>query len=232
MAEEVSSTKEPLWITPAKALARVERAVQNPYTAADILVKWLRDDLVTAFAKHVVVQEGDEQKRNADILVRAYVWNHLKGDAKSQEFWQTEHLEVWLDRGETRVSYYGLRFDANAISQHLPDVPRRKPDDFARTLAKRVRAENEAARQTTSPPPPAAPKQEDVQQTEDSAPPVSLSHLKQWHELYLLVYPEAEDTEALAWASAKGMFQGKSVSRNAIRNLRGERKRGRKATAK
>jgi hypothetical protein len=58
-------------------------------------------------------------------------------------------------------------------------------------------------------------------------PPVAPDALKAWFELYQRVYTGAADTEATALKSAQGMFPGKSVSRDKIRALRGERPMGR-----
>jgi hypothetical protein len=58
--------------------------------------------------------------------------------------------------------------------------------------------------------------------------PVSRTHLEAWYELYRQAYRGADDTEDTALKSAKGMFPGKAVSREKIRELRGPQKRGRK----
>jgi hypothetical protein len=60
-------------------------------------------------------------------------------------------------------------------------------------------------------------------------PPVSDAHLRAWFDVFRQAYTGAADTEANALASARGMFPGKSVSRDKVRELRGEQKRGRKA---
>jgi hypothetical protein len=62
----------------------------------------------------------------------------------------------------------------------------------------------------------------------EKGPSVSDVHLKAWFEVYRQAYTGASDTEANAVASARGMFPGKSVSRDKVRDLRGEQKRGRK----
>jgi hypothetical protein len=62
----------------------------------------------------------------------------------------------------------------------------------------------------------------------ERGPPVSEAHLQAWYEVYRQVYQGAADTEDTAVRSARGMFPGKSVSRDKIRKLRGAQKRGRK----
>jgi len=62
---------------------------------------------------------------------------------------------------------------------------------------------------------------------EKEGPPVSDADLKRWYELYQDVYRGSADKEAAALSSAQGMFPGKTVSRDRIRQLRGSRPRGR-----
>jgi hypothetical protein len=66
---------------------------------------------------------------------------------------------------------------------------------------------------------------------EPKGPPVSPEALKAWFDLYRRIYTGTADTEAMALKSAQGMFPGKSVSRDKIRALRGERPIGRPKTA-
>jgi hypothetical protein len=85
-------------------------------------------------------------------------------------------------------------------------------------------------------PPPALPPTEEAtpatepEEPPEKGPPVSPELLKAWFEVYRRAYIGAADTEANAVASARGMFPGKSVSRERVRELRGAQKRGRKAT--
>jgi len=62
----------------------------------------------------------------------------------------------------------------------------------------------------------------------ESRSPVSDAALKAWYEAYKLAYSGNSDTEASAIKSASGCFPDKAVSRQKIRDLRGEQKRGRK----
>jgi hypothetical protein len=57
-------------------------------------------------------------------------------------------------------------------------------------------------------------------------PSVSEAHLAEWYALYRKAYTGHLDTEANALRSAQGMFPGKSVSREAVRKLRGAQKPG------
>jgi hypothetical protein len=62
-------------------------------------------------------------------------------------------------------------------------------------------------------------------------PRVSDTHLKAWHVLYQQAYGGGqEDTLATAYKSAVGMFPGKFVSRDRVRELCAGRKIGRKST--
>ena len=55
--------------------------------------------------------------------------------------------------------------------------------------------------------------------------------MEAWYAAYRLAYQGADDTMEKALASAKGMFPGKSVSREQVRKLAGGRKPGRKSKA-
>jgi hypothetical protein len=72
-------------------------------------------------------------------------------------------------------------------------------------------------------------------EAEQNKPAVSSSRLEEWAALYVNTYAENEDTGDKAWESAKGMFQGKLVTRKAARDAVAKlrsRKPGRKPTAK
>jgi hypothetical protein len=66
--------------------------------------------------------------------------------------------------------------------------------------------------------------------TEDApkGPPVSEENLKAWYAVYRRAYQGSEDTLDNALKSARGMFPGKFVSRDRVRDLAGGRIRGRK----
>lgn len=96
------------------------------------------------------------------------------------------------------VRHYSIRIDPNGVRDMLPDAPQH-------AIATSAQAANEP---------------------EQKGPPVSDAHLKAWYEIYQQAYTGAADTEANAIASARGMFPGKSVSRDRVRELRGAQKRG------
>ena len=58
--------------------------------------------------------------------------------------------------------------------------------------------------------------------------PVSDAHLKAWYALFRQTHQGSADTLENAYKSAAGMFPGKFVSRQKVRDLAGGRKRGRK----
>jgi hypothetical protein len=61
---------------------------------------------------------------------------------------------------------------------------------------------------------------------ETKGPRVADAHLKAWFEFYKAVHPPSEDTEDRALEFARQCFPGKSVSRDRVRELRGNVKRG------
>jgi hypothetical protein len=81
---------------------------------------------------------------------------------------------------------------------------------------------------------PVAQPETSISQDDDSKikrQPVSAAALEAWFKAYQLAYPaSSEDTEGKALESARGCFPGKSVSRDAVRKVRGAQRRGRKPT--
>ena len=79
---------------------------------------------------------------------------------------------------------------------------------------------------------PAPGKRDDLSEgeSEQRGPRVSDAHLAAWFDLWRKVYQGTPlDIEDIAVASARGMFQGKSVTRQQVRDLRGTQKEGTEA---
>jgi hypothetical protein len=110
--------------------------------------------------------------------------------------------------------FFGIRLNPDDVRATLPS-PRPPPKKlWIRKPAEEKKIE---------------PQKVEVPEPVQKGPAVAEDHLKAWHELYRRVYTGVADTEANALASAQGMFQGKSVSRDRVRALRGTQKRGRKS---
>ncbi len=127
-------------------------------------------------------------------------------------FWEAGDIKFYLGHREsynqtTSVWYQGIRFHPFGIEELVALAP---PKPYATP----VPVEAKEAQET---------------EPSQSGPPVSDVHLEAWYELFQKVYGgTAKDTEAFAQQSAFGMFPDKSVTRQRIRELRGEQKRGRK----
>lgn len=190
------------WMTPADALDLVFSQMGDKYAAAHELVSRLGDGLIISAAGNVVVSPAyDVELQDMSVLVIPNHWRALGGNALGQMFWKTGTIEVWVDRGNTRVTYYNLRFDPAAVGQVVP-----KPSQARPAL--------DASSESLEP--------------EQKGPPVPRAALEAWFKAYQSAFPASQDTEAKALESARGCFPGKSVSRDAVRALRGNQKRGRK----
>ena len=104
------------------------------------------------------------------------------------------------------IAYFGVRFEPEGVRELLASAPKK----------------------SATGPEQQEPEDEDQGQ---KGPPVSETHLRQWYALYRSVYHGPGDTMEMALRSARGMFPGKFVSRDAIRKLAGGRTRGRKQRA-
>ena len=192
------------WITPAEALAQVRKEMGgDEFAASASIVARLSDGLIIAGASTVVAAaDYNDEVRGTNVMVLPSHWKAASGNVLGQLFWKTGDMQVWTDRGNTRVSYYGLRFDPAAISQVAPKpTPPQSTSDQSVPIA-------------TEP--------------EQKGPPVSQTALEAWFKAYKIAFPDTQDTEARAMESARGCFPGKSFSRDAVRALRGTQRRGRK----
>jgi hypothetical protein len=193
------SSKYKDWIKPSKALARAKAHFGDAYTAAEALGERLKDGLLGAMAETIVYEEpGKPETTTSFAPLAKVVWRHVTGGWHGQMFWRTGNLEVWLDRGEDRCSLHGILFDPEGLDKFLGAEAR--------------------------PAPPAVP--DSPPEPEQKGPRVPEPLLKEWFAVYSKAYAGTEDTEDRAVESARGMFPGKSVSRERVRILRGARKRG------
>lgn len=207
MSDNVAADRLASWLTPADALARVKQLLGSEVVAAKAIVDLLSDGLITSGAQIGIISNDGEEKRGTNVVVPARYWGLLAGGAHGQFFWTTGAVEFWADGGHTRIRFYGLRIDPAGIDAMFPADSRPQPREDSDAL----------------------------ERDEPKAPPVAEAHLKKWAALYVEVYSESEDTGDRAWESAKGMFQGRSVTRQSARGAVSElrpRQRGRKPTAK
>jgi hypothetical protein len=224
-AEELTT-----WLMPRDALTRVSRVVGTDDLAADAIIRRLQGGALTAAAKSSTSEVNNRAAPQRSItLIPPEYWRVISRIARRTEFWQVGDVRFFFDGSGGRVvgarvasrsdvfaptmvavTFFGVRIDRTEFDRWLADLV--APD---------------AQQSATVIPTPAAEGPE--------APrglPVSQEHLRAWYELYQSVYAgSAHDTEAAALKSVLGMFPGKSVSRDRVRELRGAQKVGRKPRA-
>jgi hypothetical protein len=197
------------WLSPKEALEIARRCYGND--AAKVFIERLRANFFPA-----VTSRWSDASDGRDPIVSDERTGIPAG------FWMDLQDEsVFWNAGDARFASYdpldgarivrctGIVFLERHITEQFPaPLPARTP-----LLA--------------SPPIPASTKQE----PEQTGPRVSEAALKAWHAAYASAYKEAEQTEAHAVQSAKGMFHDKTVARDRVRALLGARKRGPKPKA-
>jgi hypothetical protein len=126
-------------------------------------------------------------------------WNEASANSI---FWKSGDFSFETYEGHHRIHirHYDVRFDPEAVLTIIGSAAKAAPK--------------------TSP--------ETEDEDEEKGPPVSDELLKQWFAVYRRAYYGPNDTIANAIKSARGMFPGKFVSRDRIRQIAGGRVRGRK----
>ncbi len=216
---EISAEELASWWTPSEALAYAKTCVGDNAAAANAI--WQR--LVGGLIETIATTSSATAQYKAPIpnwkpeLIPRRFWKSFS--KTGSDFWGAGDARFFLRGSGTSTVYqcFGIKLNPADVRETLP--PQRPPP-------KRI-----WIKKSTGPEKPTAetPKVEESE-PEQRGPPVSAEHLKAWFDLYQHVYSGPTDTEANALASARGMFPGKSVSRDRIRALRGNQKRGRKTT--
>jgi len=208
------------WLAPNESLAVLQRAL-GAEAAVTAIMERLRGSVLKSAAAIESWKTGFNPPELSEFVpIDGDFWGHIQGIDSKHSFWKTGDATIYLDptsrlvADPTTVRYCGVRFEPNGVRALLPK-------DF-----------NPQAGPSAAPDP--SPTTEIAEQEEENGRPVAEGHLKEWYALYTKLFTEAEQTEDHAWKSAEGMFPGKSVTRAAIRKLRGTGtlKRGRKPTAK
>ena|SRR5882724_10298972 len=191
------------WITPAEALVRAAPRVGGTYRAKEFVAEHVADGLVQAAAANVIINDryGTPEEQKADSVLVRSTDMRLLTQVDSNPIWDKATAEVWLERGEKRIKYYGIRIDPEALESRLPPLPG-KIQVYAMG-----EPENEAPL--------------------DQKPELPAALLDAWFDLFKKTYKEDGLTEAKASKSVAGMFPDHSVTRARIRALLPERKRGR-----
>lgn len=227
--DQITAEEYATWIPASEALNRVAKVMQHEWgLAAAAIVRRLNAGLVRAHIKTGNVERaGKTQKLKDFVAVPSSVvtgWTKASGISTLQ-FWVSGDAEVHqrISSGHgydaTQILHlFGIRFDPAGIAEMIPSAgPARAATAMADKLPVKSLGPPDAA-----PLPPA-------REQESKGPPVSSKALAAWYEAYKLAFTGMADTEAAALESARGCFPGKTVSRDAVRKLRGSQPRGRKS---
>jgi hypothetical protein len=209
---EITAEELEAWWTPSQALAYATTCVDGRNAAANAIWQRLVGGLIETVASTSSATPKDRApvpKWRPELIPRRF-WKLFS--KHGSDFWGAGDAKFFLPGSGTSTVYqgFGIKLFPADVRGTLPP-PRPPPKQ---TWVKKA-------------PEPEKPAEEP--ESEQKGPPVSEEHLKAWFALYRQVYSGPAETEANAVASARGMFQGKSVSRDRIRALRGTQKRGRKA---
>jgi hypothetical protein len=162
--------------------------------------------MVQAIAGHSVI-EG-RRERDLFYAIPSEDWQRVD---TADILWITGELNYrrreYSSAEFTTIRHYNVRFEPQGIEDIVKSAPKLK--SASEVEPENIKPETEAEYR--------------------KLPPVSQAHLKVWFELYSQVYGESpQDTLPNAYQSARGMFPGRFVSRERVRDLAGGRTRGRK----
>lgn len=199
------------WLTPRQALEILGTVFVSDAVARRELIERLRGGMVMAVCHHATI-DGQRLKPGALNQLGSEDWNNIFSND-----------EVWITGTHSGSVYRSSGTYPTLKPIRFFDV-RFKPDDINAIIAPHQ----------VQPPNAAANDQIENNKPEADAdyrklPPVSEAHLKAWFAVYSLAYSSGPlDTLPNAIASARGMFPGRFVSRERVRDLAGGRTRGRK----
>jgi hypothetical protein len=215
------------WWTPMDALLYASECV-GAKGAANALWQLLVAGMIDAVASSSSLTRDHSTPSTTDghSVIPKVRWQQFT--EKGSDFWNAGYARFWFSGHHGGVTYlaFGIKLNPDDVRNNLPP-PRPKPKQpepkqELTTENVLTNAELQAyGYRSAAPVAQAEPVQE-------KGPPVSKAHLESWYAVYRLAYQGALDTEETAVKSARGMFPGKSVSRESIRTLRGTQKRGRK----
>jgi len=202
------------WLTPQAAVSRASQAFGNEATGAI----WAR--LTSGFLKAAASHSSQATPPNAEprltlspTIIPARYWGQFS-NSNDANFWRAGDARFFFPPNRPRVEFatvilcFGIRLNPADIDTLFPPLPV-EPQPESNPAA-----ESDVERADPGP----------------KGPAVSPDHLQAWFDLYQRAYTGSADTEAMAVKSAIGMFPGKHVSRDRVRDLRGAQKRGRKPT--
>jgi hypothetical protein len=212
--------EENAWYTPSQARAYAEGCVGS--RASNAILQLLASGLVQAQStSSSTTTEGRAPiAQTGPSPIPKRLWKFVS-DAET-DLWSGGTARFRVGKGAdgpAEFRHFGIKLSKNDIHRNLP-----RPPPPRAWIEKPAEPEKpvEPEKQT-------APGRVEDPEPEQRGPPVSPDHLTAWFDLYRKAYSgSVADTEANALASARGMFPGRSVPRDRIRELRGSQKRGRK----
>ena len=187
------------WLTPRQAVQLLRSVYEDRWLAEHTLLERLKGGMVQAIARNTT--RSDRTDGAALVRISPEHWRYVN---ETSSFWTTGDLVYTYRRDiydEVTFRHFDVRFEPEGVNAIIGSAA----PDIAPT-----------------------PDLPEANEPTERGPPVSEAHLQAWYEVYRQVYQGAADTEDTAVRSARGMFPGKSVSRDKIRKLRGAQKRGRK----
>jgi hypothetical protein len=221
------------WYSPSAA-CRYAETCMDARKASDAIRQLLIAGMIEVVATSSSMTPSDRGPitDTKPIIIPNRFWKSMS--ATGTDLWNGAYARFWIANsdGGTTYQFFGIKLNPHDVQSNLP--PPRPPDAIVvkatpavtvsypsdMPIAPAALAAASPAEQATSDVP-----DNDVA---NKGPPVAPDHLKAWFDLYRRVYSGSSDTEANALVSARGMFPGKSVSRDSVRALRGAQKRGRK----
>lgn len=195
------------WTPIGEVLKLATSALGKDAVATEVILRRLRDGLLEAAARKVVISPDEEPKqRYENISIPEDHWAALTILGYQHSLWITGEVELFGDHGTTLVSYYGVLINPAGLGDW-----KLKQDVSSAILP-------------------------DAPASQSLWPTIAPALLREWAALYLKAYQGAADTEEKAWASAQGMFPHKRVTRAAMREALshfrdGPKKRGRKSAS-
>ena len=185
------------WITPAEALLRAKVVINSDYAAQQLIISLFSDGEIRAAAESLLVIPDIEAETRVSFAEIAHPhWRFISGGATGTPLWSTFSAEMSINRGNTRLKYYGIRIDPDGLAKKLP-IPAQPP----------------------SPPPNAqGPASTDLPGTTAHIA-LSQKALEVWYEAYKLAYPNSERRLDHAWERVKAAFPERSVTRARVREL-------------
>jgi hypothetical protein len=188
------------WLRPDQAVEILHGEYKDKFLAKRTLLGRLAAGMVQAVSSHSVIDRDGHIERAVFVTITSGEWKRIE---TNDNCWITGDLIYSRSTGaysQTTTSHFGVVFEPQGVCAIIPGAAPVEPPD------------------KTAPP--------SASESETKRPRVSDAHLQAWFEFYKKVHTPVEDTEDRALEFARQCFPGKSVSRDRVRTLRGNVKRG------